>query len=278
MKTRVISSAVAILLLIVIVMLGEAAIGASVFILALIGLHEFYRAFETAGYNPVRPVGYISCIPLFFIGVLNHFTELDLERIAPNSYDRIALGLFILILVLFVSMIFSRGGIKPADVALTILGIVYVVFLFSFIILIRNMEYGYLYFWMVLIGAFVTDTCAYFTGVKTGKTKIIPAVSPKKSLEGSVGGIIGCTAAMLVYGLYVSGIAGNIPIYHFIIIGLLCGVISQLGDWAASAMKRSAGIKDFGRIMPGHGGVLDRFDSILFTAPTIYFYIVFFIK
>lgn len=131
---------------------------------------------------------------------------------------------------------------------------------------------------MILIGACATDIFAYFTGVAIGRTKILPAISPKKSLEGSIGGVLGCTAAMAVFGLFERRLSGGMPFYHFIILGVICGVISQLGDWAASAVKRYAEIKDFGNIMPGHGGVLDRIDSMLFVAPMVYFYIIFVVR
>jgi phosphatidate cytidylyltransferase len=134
------------------------------------------------------------------------------------------------------------------------------------------MEKGYLYIWLIFIGAWATDTFAYFTGVALGKTKILPKVSPKKSLEGSIGGVLGCMAGMLLFGLYFTSMF-DVPVYHFAILGGICGVVSQIGDWAASAVKRAVNIKDYGNIMPGHGGVLDRLDSVLFVAPVVYFYI-----
>ncbi|NTV90845.1 MAG: phosphatidate cytidylyltransferase, partial [Clostridiales bacterium] len=94
----------------------------------------------------------------------------------------------------------------------------------------------------------------------------------------SIGGVVGCVAGITAYGFFIMRYTGSIAVYHLIIIGLLCGFVSQIGDWAASAIKRSVGIKDYGRLMPGHGGVLDRCDSMLFTAPVVYFYITMFVK
>ncbi len=276
MKVRIISATVGLALLAVIMILGEVALGITVFILALIGLHEFYGAVEKGGFKPVKTAGYLFCLPLLYIGALYRIPLLNNLQPKMALVDGIMLCTFVVLTALLCMIIFSNGRHKPADIALTLFGIIYVVFLFSFVILIRNMEFGNLYIWFAIIGAFVTDTAAYFTGVTIGKTKILPAVSPKKTLEGSIGGIIGCIAAMLFFGLYVTKYTGPVPVFHFIILGLLCGIISQVGDWAASAIKRSVDIKDYGRIMPGHGGVLDRVDSILFTAPVVYFYVTLF--
>lgn len=272
MKARIISAAVAVALLAAIVYLGSQAIGAAVFIMAVIGIYEFYRALEKGGYKPVYAVGCIACLPLLYIAfsdVLPHAAG------AVSLLSVLAIGVFAVMALLFCLLIFSKGKYTVADISVTLLGIFYVVFLFSFISVTRNLEKGYLYIWLIFIGAWATDTFAYFTGVRFGRTKILPKVSPHKSLEGSIGGAAGCIAAMLLFGLYFRTALG-VPIYHFAILGLLCGMISQVGDWAASAVKRATGVKDYGRIMPGHGGVLDRLDSVMFVAPVVYFYIIMF--
>ena len=167
---------------------------------------------------------------------------------------------------------FSGGKYEVKDIAVTLLGIIYIPFLFSFFTLTRRMEQGHLYIWLILIGACVTDTFAFFTGITIGRVKIVPKISPKKTLEGCIGGVAGCIIAMTLFGYFFRNEL-NVPLIHFAVLGLICGIISQLGDWSASAVKRAVGIKDYGNLMPGHGGVLDRVDSILFTAPAVYFYI-----
>jgi phosphatidate cytidylyltransferase len=184
---------------------------------------------------------------------------------------------FLIFLSGFFIQVFKFEKYDYIDISLTYFGIIYVVFLFSFVLLIRNMESGKFYIWLVFIGAWLTDSAAYFTGVKFGKTKIIPTVSPKKTLEGSIGGVVGCIIIMLLYGILVVNNVNEISFYHYIILGILCGTISQIGDWAASAIKRKVEVKDYGNLMPGHGGVIDRFDSILITAPTVYFYLTLFV-
>lgn len=277
MKIRIISAAAALLLLALIMFLGREAFGAAVFIIAAAGIHEFYGAMERGGYKPVKTIGYLSCLPLLYLSFKDKFGLSSLASEFISSQGVFA-GIFLILLASFAVLVLEYDKYNIKDMAVTIMGIIYVAFLFSFIILVRNMERGDLFIWLVFAGAWATDTAAYFTGVAIGKTRILPLVSPKKSLEGSIGGVIGCIGAMLAVGLYFNtkGIyhREGIPFYHYLILGLLCGIISQLGDWAASAIKRNAGIKDYGRLMPGHGGVLDRFDSILFVAPVIYFYLI----
>jgi len=210
-------------------------------------------------------------MPLLYIALRSILPSGSLIK-GEDTLLAAALFIFALILALFCVLMFSDGKYGIKDIAVTVFGIFYVVFLFSFVMLTRQMENGYLYIWLIFIGAWATDTFAYFTGVAVGKTKIVPKISPKKSLEGCIGGVVGCIASMVVFGICCRNTLG-VRIVHFAILGLLCGVISQLGDWSASVIKRSVGIKDYGNIMPGHGGVLDRVDSILFTAPAVFLYI-----
>jgi phosphatidate cytidylyltransferase len=276
MKTRIISGAAAIGLLALVVYLGSTAIGIAIFFLAVIGIYEFYKALSKGGFKPVYTVGFLACLPLLALALDGTVKGSGGTGSGPQgaslALTAVAAGVFILVVFLFCLLIFSDGKYTVSDIAVTILGILYVVFLFSFVTMTRKMGNGYLYIWLIFIGAWVTDTFAYFTGVSIGKTKILPKVSPKKSLEGSIGGVIGCIAAMLLFGIYFKDVL-NVPVYHFALLGLICGIVSQIGDWAASAVKRAVDIKDYGNIMPGHGGVLDRLDSILLVAPCVYFYI-----
>jgi phosphatidate cytidylyltransferase len=271
MKTRIISGAAAIILLAAVVYVGRIAIGLAVFLLAAIGVYEFYRALEKGGFKPVYAAGFLSSLTLIYPAVSGAIPGFGQASGGKALIAALAV-VFVLVVVLFCLLMFSDGKYKVQDISVTVFGIIYVVFLFSFVIFTRNFENGYLYIWLIFIGAWATDTFAYFTGVTMGRTKILPKVSPKKSLEGSIGGVIGCMAAMLAFGLYINETI-DIPLYHFAILGGICGIISQIGDWSASAVKRAVVIKDYGNIMPGHGGVLDRLDSILFVAPAVYFYI-----
>lgn len=270
MKTRIITAVAAFALLAGVMFLGREALGVVVFAAALLCVYEFYNAVSKAGFKPVKSVGYISCLPLLYLGIFGtNWSILSQETVLKIA----ALAVFLVLLVLLSIIVFKYGKISLVDISITFFGILYVVFLLSFVTQVRNLENGYLYIWMVFIGAWATDTFAYFTGVFFGERKILPNVSPKKTLEGSIGGVVGCIAAMVAYGLFVNTQITYIPLVHFAVIGLICGFVSQIGDWAASAVKRFVNIKDFGNIMPGHGGLLDRCDSILVVAPIIYFYI-----
>lgn len=278
MKTRIISAVIGLVLLFAVVLSGKYLLGIGIFILALIGVHEFYNAIGKAGYKPVRIIGYISCLPILFIGMGVTSAKVYSYISLFKSINYFSLGMYAALVFLFAMTIFLHDRYNIADIALTLFGAFYVAFLFSFVPLTRNLPNGSYFIWMVFIGAFVTDTFAYFTGVFFGKTKFLPAISANKTLEGSIGGIIGCTVMMVLYGMFInsySPVNPDIPLYHFAILGLLSGVLSQIGDWSASAIKRYVKIKDYGKIMPGHGGVLDRFDSILFIAPVVYFYLSF---
>ena len=135
----------------------------------------------------------------------------------------------------------------------------------SYIYQIRILEDGAIIVWLIFIGSWGSDTCAYCVGMLFGKHKIIPKLSPKKSLEGSIGGVVGAALIGYLYALALSSKITGIdnPKLLFAIIGASSSLISQIGDWAASAIKRNFDIKDYGKLIPGHGGILDRFDSVI---------------
>jgi len=128
--------------------------------------------------------------------------------------------------------------------------------------------------WMLgylILGAVATDTFAYFTGYFIGKRKILPEISPKKTVEGSIGGYIGCAVIIIAYSFIMKSITGvMLPVWKIVLVALTSGIITQIGDWSASYIKRFFKIKDFGKLIPGHGGLLDRLDSIIFLAPLLY--------
>ena len=149
----------------------------------------------------------------------------------------------------------------------TLVGIFYVVFFCYHLALLGMDEFLGLTVWLVVITAFGTDICAYFAGVTMGKHKLCPVISPKKTWEGAIGGILGSMILCLIFGL----IFMKHAIALCLIVGFLGSIISMFGDLTASIFKRKMGIKDYGNLIPGHGGILDRFDSILFTAPLVYY-------
>jgi phosphatidate cytidylyltransferase len=167
------------------------------------------------------------------------------------------------------------------NTGVTLLGVFYAGWLMSYLIQLRSFPgfispspfpstpFGAWVVLYVMAMTWTTDAGAYFVGRRFGKHKLAPSLSPNKTIEGSIGGIFFAVLMGLAWGRWI-----NIPIVHCVVLGILCGVLGQIGDLCESAMKRDVGIKDFGGIMPGHGGVLDRFDSLLFTAPVCYYYLV----
>jgi len=155
------------------------------------------------------------------------------------------------------------------ELAATFFTPIYAGWLLTHMILLRQLPSGFNFVLLVLVATWSTDTFAYFVGTSLGKRKLAPVISPNKSVEGAVGGVAGSVLAALIVGL-----AGQqLAFWDCVVLGVLVGISGQLGDLVESAFKRMAGVKDSGKLIPGHGGILDRFDSLYFTAPIVYYYI-----
>ena len=228
-------------------------------VLSALGMYEFYKALKEKDFNPIDWIGYIL---------------LALYYIFDNNFETL---MFLVILGTFISLIMPVINLKYTfvDVAITLLGFLYVGIFFSFIYLVNSKNGGEFYVWLIFVGSWLTDTAAYYAGRFFGKKKLCPKVSPKKTVEGSLGGILGAIVGCLIVGLIAKQYIAIISLYHFAIIGALCGVFSQFGDLVASSVKRYVGIKDYSNLIPGHGGILDRFDSILFSGVVVFFYLSF---
>ena len=176
-----------------------------------------------------------------------------------------------MIAVLFIQVVISNMKTSIKDMMITFFGISYITFFLSFIPLLHGTENGKYLIWFILIAAWGTDTCAYFVGSKFGKHKFTE-ISPKKTIEGCIGGTLGSVIIALIYTLAINKFAGlDISYIYIALIGFILSILSQIGDLSASSIKRTVGIKDFGNLIPGHGGILDRIDSIIFIAPFAYF-------
>lgn len=192
-------------------------------------------------------------------------------RFVPGDEHFFVLTLFFsfgYMMYLMAVSVFSGEKYTISDAAMTFMTVFYILFGFSSIILLRDMLLGGYIFLLIFIIPWSCDTFAYFTGMALGKHKLIESVSPKKTVEGAIGGVIGAVAITLLYGFLVGTFTRYIPNYLALgITALVCSVVSQCGDLIASLIKRKYGVKDYGFILPGHGGILDRFDSILAVAP-----------
>ncbi|MBP3392032.1 MAG: phosphatidate cytidylyltransferase [Clostridia bacterium] len=281
MKTRIISALVIVVIGMTCVVIGGYVMAALVLFIAAVGLHEFYKAFENKGYKPVYTVGYLY-VGLLLLQVISGSAEMtdiyfsNVKAIAHINWFPL-IQLFIL-LSLLALCVFKHNKHNIADIAVTILGGYYVVYLSSFFISVRQLDGGKggLYmFILVILGCISADTFAYFIGCKFGKHKLIPAVSPKKSVEGSVAAFVGAALMLSIYGVIMiqTGVFTEVKLLHYPILGLIIGGLAQIGDLTASAAKRYTGVKDFGKLIPGHGGILDRVDSYIFVFPIAYYYL-----
>lgn len=257
MKTRIISGLCMVPLL-VLVYLGSYWLAAMCIFVGFMGIRELANGFQAMDIHPSEKVAYGSLIVLYLINGL-----------WPQHHEYIMAWLAFSIIASFL-YIFKINERKIEDAMATMLSIIYVVFFSYHVVMVDQTEEYAVLIWLVLLSAFCTDIFAYFTGYFLGKHKLCPNLSPKKTIEGAVGGTLGSVICCGLFGHFV------VPqlFVHCMIIGLIGAVLSQCGDLSASAMKRKMGIKDYGNLIPGHGGVLDRFDSVLFTAPVVYYYIV----
>lgn len=188
-----------------------------------------------------------------------------LIRYSPENIKFAIYFLLIYILYLFSMAVFSHGKIKTGEISTLFFTGLYVNVGFASLIILRDYEtVGKYIYLLALLGAWMSDIFAYFCGMAFGKHKLIPDVSPKKTVEGSVGGIVFCALSYLIYGLVLNNhFALEFNLVALTLFGIVISIVSQIGDLAASVIKREYGVKDYGRIFPGHGGVIDRFDSIL---------------
>lgn len=265
MKQRLISSIIYFLLLLSILVINIPIIDTLVVILvSLIGMHEYNKAFKSAGHNPISFVGYIGCLSMFLLGM-------PIDSTLKILVIRISLP--ILVILLFTYIILKNLKVTVIDVAITVLSLIYVPFMFSFVKLVLAMVNSRAIIWFVILGAFMSDIMGYIIGKRFGKRKLCPTISPKKTIEGSIAGIVAVTISYIIFNLILSGLGIlNLNMFIVIVMGIVCAIVGQFGDLSASAIKRYCGVKDFGSIMPGHGGILDRCDSILFVAPIVYIF------
>ncbi|MBR6514235.1 MAG: phosphatidate cytidylyltransferase [Clostridia bacterium] len=191
-------------------------------------------------------------------------------RAIDTGIELSSLILLVFIIYMFLLLgvgVFSRGKYKIQDIALAFVMIFYIIFGFSSILSMRAMENGQYLYLLIFLSAWITDTGAYFTGVLFGKHKLIPDVSPKKTVEGAVGGLVFCVVSFIIFGFIMQTRYQLAPNYILLsVLALIMAVVSMCGDLVASLVKREYDLKDYSKLIPGHGGIMDRFDSIIATA------------
>ncbi|MBQ8525564.1 MAG: CDP-archaeol synthase [Clostridia bacterium] len=232
-------------------------------LLILAGLYEFFNA---VGYTVDKKI--LVTISYVFSALMIYCMYSG--RSWNNSCIYFALGLYATVMLIY--MVFNHNRIHFDNVAVSVLGTCYVTLFPINIYLLRcDPDLGKFYIWIPFIIAWLTDTFAYFAGRFLGRHKLIPSVSPKKTVEGSIGGIAGAIIIMVLYMLVCEKYFDITPNYiQGIISAIVLSLLAQIGDLVASCIKREHGIKDFGSLVPGHGGILDRFDSVIFISPVVY--------
>jgi len=271
---RFISAMIGLALFFTIIFLPPCVLGAAIFIIAIIAINEFNSCIEKAGYKAFRIIPYL---PSLLIPFTVYAFESGLDTLLSL---KIITGASMMFFISAVSVyLLKHKKHEFRDVFAAVFSFIYLAPLFTALIAVRYLDHGIYHIFIAFGGAWVTDTFAYFSGKLFGRRKLIPLISPNKTVAGAIGGVLGTTAVVTVYGhiLNSTTYAEKIGLPVFILLGLLLAVFAQFGDLAASAIKRYAGIKDFGKLMPGHGGAIDRFDSVLFSsAVTFVFVITFF--
>ena len=259
--TRILSGVIGLPIVALILILGNIyVVDVFITLIALISIYEYMGSFKEKC-SPVKWIGYLSCVPIAFLHII------------PKEYYLyiLSLSLFLIIAVLFIQVVLTNMKTSIKDIFVTLFGIVYIVFFLLFIPLLHGTENGKYLIWYILIAAWGTDTCAYFVGSSIGKHKF-SKISPKKSIEGSVGGTLGAIIIAFIYTYCINKFGGlNISYLYIGIVTFVLSILSQIGDLSASSIKRTVEIKDFGNLIPGHGGMLDRIDSIIFISPFAYF-------
>lgn len=252
-KTRLISGIVLVIIALATIISGSWILFFTLLAVSLIGMRELYKVMKVSDEHVtvLELVGYLGAV-LYYIAMKADF----------GNYGTMAI-IISMILILFV-YVFGYPKYHAEQVMAAFFGVVYVAVMLSFIYLTRSLPDGKFLVWLIFLCSWGCDTCAYCVGMLIGKHKMAPVLSPKKSIEGAVGGVAG---AALLGVIYAAATQGKMAEY-----ALICAVgalISMVGDLAASAIKRNQNIKDYGKLIPGHGGILDRFDSVIITAPVI---------
>lgn len=257
---RITSSLLGFPVVLIVLLLGnKILVDVALAVIAMIAMNEYFNAISKVA-KPVKWLGYVSCL------------SIGLVHIVPAGCLNMAvtLGIPTILLILFAQVIATEMKTTFKDIAYTFLGIFYVVFSIMFIAFIDGMKNGKILIWYALFAAWGTDVFAYFVGKYFGKHKF-SKVSPKKSIEGCIGGTTAAVIIMLIYTYVANTYWGMNYSYVFIAgVGSILSLIGQIGDFAASSIKRYVDIKDYSNLIPGHGGMLDRIDSLIFLAPFAY--------
>ena len=264
-KQRIISGFIVGAVAVLAGLLGGRILGTVVFVCALIGYDELLSA------TGVRRPGERVAVPEILGLIMTAAYYIALVYLQAGEHVTVFLVVLLFLLMCCVYVIWFPAY-RGTQIMAAFFSFFYVPVLMSYVVRARNLPYGRYIFALILLCSWVCDTCAYFAGRFLGRHKLAPVLSPKKTVEGAIGGILGSMAACFIAGLVLQHFHSEERMTGvFLIMGFVCSVLSMIGDLTASAIKRNHNIKDFGHVIPGHGGIMDRFDSMLFVAPVIYY-------
>ena len=258
-KTRLLSGILLVIIALATIITGGDVLFATLLMISFIGMTEIYKVLEISG-TLLGIAGYVAAAAYYFL-------------LRLNRADLVTMLCIIYLILIMVIYVFSYPKYRSEQIMLAFFGLFYVAFMLSYVYQIRMLGQGAFLVWLVFICSWGCDTCAYCVGMLFGKHKMAPKLSPKKSIEGAVGGVVGAALLGVLYAVLVNRFAkgADVSVWLYALISGVGAIISQVGDLAASGIKRNHDIKDYGQLIPGHGGILDRFDSVIFTAPIIYY-------
>lgn len=265
-KERTVSAIVIVIAALIAILPGGIVLAAVLYVVSVIGFLELTKA---CGVRKEEKINSLEITGI--VAITCYYPVMYLAQ--DLSY---AVMIIIMALIAVMSVyVFGYPKYHANQVMDTYFALIYAPIMLSFVFLTRQLENGIYLVWMIFISSWISDTFAYLAGVLFGRHKLAPVLSPKKSIEGSVGGIAGAALFGALFGAYMdSALGGGRFVLILAVVGSVGSVISQVGDLAASAIKRNHDIKDYGKLIPGHGGIMDRFDSVIFTAPITYFLII----
>ncbi len=263
MLTRIVSALIGLVLLFVVMFSERAVLSAAVLIVSSIALFEVYHAYQFHKIKLLWVLGVLVSVAFSFGDYLQK------QTILLFSFC------FLLLIVLF--LLARHETFSSKDVGVYVLVTLVISFAFANIGYLRRMENGAFYIWLPFIVAWCSDSAAYFAGRFLGKHKLCEKISPKKTVEGAIGGVAGSVIGLFIYqAILWHGFQIPTNSWLLAVMGVFGSVCSQIGDLFASVLKRENEIKDFGNIMPGHGGILDRFDSLILTTPFVFLFVTVF--
>ena len=265
LKHRIITAVVGVPLVIVAIWFGDPWFSFLISAAALAGSYEFYRLYEFDRREPLLYVGLLFALALV-LSPHYHYRSPDVLPLVVTA-------------TVLVSMIWMLGRSSREKAfrnwAWAIAGAFYVGWMLSYWLNLRGLEDGRNWVYLAMLTTFANDTGAYFLGTSLGKHRLAPAISPSKTWEGVIGGLICATLGATAIAAVLNAISPfAFEYWQIVVLGFLVGLIAQLGDLVESLLKRNMGVKESGSVLPGHGGVLDRFDSLIFVGAVVYYYVI----